>query len=651
MTDFQNIVDEDIRPQDDLFHHVNNKWKQENSIPEDEEEWGNLDILKEETWNSLYTIIEQLLPRDDIPDSDIEQKVRDFYVSGTQSDQYIEETGKETLSELFEVIDDCSEKAELSGVIGRLHMRNIYPLWDVYVDQDEKDSSRYLLRFCQGGLSLPDRDYYDLSSDKMQYFKHELEKHIPTMFQAVGHAEGSESQGKAIYAFESTLARNSKTAAELRDVEANYNKMQLSDLQELAPDIDWNAYFDALGIRPPEYISVDQPEFFKSLNRTINETDLSMLRQYLKWHTLKNVSRYMGQRIYRANFEFFGKTLSGVPEMKPLWKRVIMVVNNHIGEALGKLYIDEHFPPQAKDRMNMMTEDIKAAFAERVQRLDWMEEETKQRALEKLHNIRIEVGYPDDLRQYEELEITPDSYIDNCLNAAIHESKRELSKLGGPVDRGEWSLTPATVNAMFNPNLNKMMFPAAILQPPFFDFNGDDAVNYGGIGVVIGHELTHGFDDQGALFDTNGNLRNWWSKRDKAAFDERTRTAVQQADQYEALEGRYLNGKLTLSENIADIGGAEIAFQALEYALERREHPGKVEGHTPPERFFLNFARIWCSKKREERILRDLLSDSHAPEQFRANNTVRNMDGFYETFEVNEGDELYLKPEDRVRIW
>lgn len=652
MHDFSKIVNTDIRPQDDLYHHVNDKWLQENDIPNEEARWSNFNELLEATRGRLHSIIENLLVRDDIERGSIEQKVRDFYVSGSADARKVEEAGIDKILELFADIDKVTDKKGLAKMIGKLHLMGAYPFWCVYVDQDETDSSQYLLRLHQAGLSLPERGYYDQRKKKMKNFRDELQQHIPRMFSEIGYTRhSSDDVGQEIYAFENTLAKNSRNSTELRDVEANYNKMAPADLRKSVPRIDWEGYFASLGVNPPESLSVDQPEFFKSLDKIITDTDLSFMRQYMKWHLLRKQAFHMGERIARANFDFYGTTLSGVPSMKPLWKRMITVIDSSIGEALGRLYVDEYFPPEAKQRMEVLAGDLKKAFADRVKKLDWMEPDTKEHALEKLGNMTIKTGYPEKMLTYDDLEITPDSYIENCVNTRVYESRRQLNKLGQPVDREEWNMTPATVNAEFDPNLNKLTFPAGILQPPFFDFEADDAVNYGGIGIVIGHELTHGFDDKGSLFDANGNVRNWRSENDKMAFDERAQVVVEQADQYEVLDNHYLNGKLTLGENIADIGGAEIAYQALGYALERNGNPGKIEGFEPQERYFLNFARVWRNKMRDEMTLQFLMTNPHSPGEFRANNTVRNMDAFYETFAVNKNDEMYLEPEKRVNIW
>lgn len=651
MKNLAHIINTDIRPQDDLYRHVNDTWLRENTIPEEESRWSNFNELLEITRARLYSIIESLVERDDIEHGSVEQKVRDFYLSGSSDTQKIETAGVEKVLELFQVIDKSTDKESFANLMGRLHLMDINPLWAVGVDQDEVDSSQYLLRLHQSGLSLPARSYYDQRKKDMKYFRARLEEHIPRMFHAIGYGDSDADVGRSIYAFENKLAKRLRSTTELRDVEANYNKMSFSALETMTPAIDWANYFRALGIDPPASLSVDQPEVFRALNTFITETDAATLRQYLKWHVLRKLSPYMGERVAQANFEFYGTVLNGTPKIKPLWKRLLSAIDTSIGEAIGKLYIEVYFPPEAKQRMNVLVEDLKTAFADRIKNLVWMDPQTKSYALEKLDNTAVKIGYPEKMRTYEELDITPDSFIDNCINARIYESKRHLSKLGQPVDREEWSMTPATVNACFDPNLNKITFPAGILQPPFFDFEADDALNYGGIGAVIGHELTHGFDDMGSLFDADGNLRNWRSEKDKQAFDDRAQVLIEQADQYQVLDGYCLNGKLTLGENIADIGGANIAYQALGYGLERNGRPGKIDGFEPEERFFLNFARVWRNKIRDELALQFLLSDPHSPGEFRANNTVRNMDAFYTVFGVEQEDKQYLEPDKRVNIW
>ena len=650
MPRFSEIVQPKIRPQDDFYRHVNSKWLKKTQIPPQESVWGAFWEIEKSNLRKLRTIAEDLLLRKNLKQSSIEQKVRDFYLSGMNLG-LIEERGLKKIKAIFRRIEACKDTKDFSKLLGELHLMGINALWMPYVEPDEKNNKKYSLRFFQAGLSLPDRDYYTLQNSKIKKIRTALESHIPKMFQHIGHEFLIANIGKQILGFEKKIALSSMTATQLRDIEAQYNKFSYKQLRETFPNINWPAYFVGLSIRPPKYVVINQPKFFRQIDSLFAHGDIALRRSYLKWQLLRLTSGLLGDGIAKANFEFYGRTLLGVKKMQPRWKRTIRAVDNCIGEALGKLYISEYFPPLAKRRMEILVEDLKVVFAQRIKALPWMQPSTKKYALRKLQKTTIKIGYPKKLKTYRGLKVTPESYFDNYIKANIYNSKFHLAKLNKPVDREEWGMTPPTMNAYSNPNLNEIVFPAGILQPPLFDLGADDAINYGGIGYVIGHEMTHGFDDQGGQYDANGNLKSWQSTKDKTAFKKKAQPLVRQADSFEALPGQNLNGRLTLGENIADLGGVEVAFQAFQKAITRSSVHSGEGSYTPEQRFFLNLARVERMKIRKQKLLQMLLTDPHPPHDFRVNNTLRNMDAFYSAFGVGQDDKMYLPPKQRVKIW
>ncbi len=647
MHDFSEVVNPELRPQDDFYKFVNDKWLSNTSIPDEEGRWGNFMQLHESTLDNLYDILQGLSSNSDIKSGSIEQKVRDFYIAGLSQDKS-EKTAIAHIKSWMNEIDKSNISA-LPELLASMHAIGVDSFFSLYVDQDEEDSTNYLLRFQQSGLSLPTRDYYLDDSDNMRELRQGLISHMAAMFEAVG-ANIDKSRAEEIYNVEHELAKYSLSPAKLRNVELNYNKMSYGHFSQLIPSLNWDSYFAQLDIEPPENMSADQPAFLRNVEEVFNGKNIEILRDYLKWRLITTLSRFGSDDLAEKNFSFFGSQLNGIPSMKPRWKRVLANLNDGLGEALGQLYVERYFPQVAKDRMQILAADLKQAFAARIESLDWMQLETKQSALEKLEAIEVNVGYPDEWQSFGGLEINPDSYVENYCEAAWFETRRHLNKLGKPVDRNEWFMPPQTVNAYFSPGMNSINFPAGILQPPFFDYEADDAINYGGIGVVIGHELTHGFDDMGAQFDKHGNFKNWWSHEDKLAFEARTEVVSRQGDEYEA-HGQKMDGQLTLGESIADIGGLAIAYEALQIAKQRGRGESSPDGYSADERFFFNFARIWREHVRKEAAIRALISDEHPPSDYRVNNSLRNVEAFYEVFDVKSSDRLYIPPARRADIW
>ncbi len=648
MTKFSAMIDKRARPEDDLFLHVNNRWIKRTKIPPERAIWGSFYELREANLQKLNRIAEGLQKKKGIKPGSIEQKVRDFYLSGIHKGRNNKGTIVE-LNRLFKMVDAASGTKSLSRLIGEMHLRGIDLFWNFYVEPDQKKSSVYALRLTQAGLSLMDRDNYTRRDAKTTKLKQAFQHHAPKMFRLAGVEDPD--AGRNLWALEYQIASNSLTSTELRDVKRLYNKMSFTQLRRHVRSIDWLEYFRGLGIKSPKSVIVNQPDFMKFVGNELAHLDVPALKRYIKWHILLRVAPFLGENIARAHFEFFGTKLYGIPKLEPLWKRVISAVDSSIGEALGKLYVDRYFPPAARKRMEVLIENLRTVFADRIKKLDWMLPATKQVALKKLAKTRVKIGHPEKMENYKKLEVLPDSYLTNVLNARVFNNSEHLHRIGGPIDKDWWWMTPPTVNAYFVPEMNEIVFPAGILQPPFFDFKADDAVNYGGIGEVIGHEFTHGFDDQGSLFDGDGNLKNWRGEKDKKAFDKRAAKMKKQAADFEVLPGMKLNGKLTLGENIADLGGAEIAFEALGKALQRESTTKVIDGFNPEQRFFLNLALVEKKKARKKFIHQLLLWDPHSPGDFRVNNTVRNMESFHQTFNLKPGDKLYLPPQHRVKIW
>lgn len=650
MSEFAKIVSSQIRPQDDFYAYVNQKWISRAVIPNDMARWGSFVELREDNLLKLRKIVIELTQKKSLKPGSIEQKVRDFYLSG-RSQLQVEKTGLAELGELNRKIDKISNVTEMWGLVGELHQLSIGIFWQCYIEPNEKKSTVYSLRLNQGGLSLPSRDYYLSTTPEMRKIQQGLVAHMAKLFTASKYSLASTNAPQRIYGFEKDLAKQSMSPTELRDVEALYNKFSFRELGRLSPKINWARYFEGLGTTPPAYLVVNQPNYFKYLNQVIAKADINLLKTYLKWQALRTAAPYLGERLSKENFKFYGHLLQGIPAQPPLWKRQINAIDNYIGEALGQLYIDRHFPPEAKARMEVLVRDLKKAFAGRINQIEWMEPKTKKYALHKLGKIRVKIGHPNRLLKYGHLKISPDSYFGNVLKSERFHSRRELAKLKRPVDRKVWWMSPPTVNAYYDPNTNEMAFPAGILQPPFFDFKAEDALNYGGIGSVIGHELTHGFDDQGSLFDAEGNTKTWWSAREAAKFKQRAQVMVKQADDFEALPGEHLKGQLTLGENIADLGGAEIAYQAFGSALSRLPRSTREDDLSAQQKFFLNLALTEKETSRSAFKRQMLLTDPHSPGKFRINNTFKNMAAFHEAFELKPGDKLYLAPAQRAQIW
>ncbi|MBZ0269053.1 hypothetical protein K8I85_12915 [bacterium] len=640
--------DQAVRPQDDFFRHANGSWMDEFAIPSDLAMYGSFTQLFLDSEENVREIIEEAAA-EDAPEGSVARKVGDLFADFTD-EEGLEESGLNPLAADFERVLQANSHTDVLRLLGSYERIGGTTPFAYYIDQDEKDPTRYLVHFVQSGLGLPDRDYY-LEEDNERFAKaRDIYRGYLEKLLTLAERDAPGPRAQAIFDFEKRLAEAHWTSAETRDVERAYNLMTPKALEELAGGIAWDVYLDALGIGDEQEFVVSQPSAFAGMAQVVADTPVEVLQDYLIYRLLRNNSPFLPKRIDETHFEFTSTALSGTKEQRARWKRGVQFVNGTMGEAVGQLYVDRHFPPEAKQRIDELVGNLIRAFEIRLADLEWMSPETRKAALDKLSKFTVKVGYPDEWRDYSALEVRRGDLLGNARRAQLFENERELGKLGGPVDRNEWFMNPQTVNAYYNPGLNEIVFPAAILQPPFFDPDADDAVNYGAIGAVIGHEIGHGFDDQGRKSDGDGRLRDWWTEDDAARFQTRADALVEQYNGYSPIPGMYVNGELTLGENIGDLGGVEIAHYAYQLSLAGKPAP-VIDGLTADQRFFLGFAQIWRGQVRDELMAQLLASDPHSPLEFRVNGTLRNVTAFQDAFNVQPGDELYKAPDERVQIW
>ncbi len=644
-------MDTSVQPCQDFYQYADGNWIKANPVPPDKSRWGSFEQLADHNREILKSILDEVSPRKDWPNGSIEQKVGDFYASG-MDEAAIERAGTAPLNPWLAKVDSLKSTSGLPSLLAELRFSGLSGGFNFFVAQDQKESTRYIGILSQGGLGLPDRDYYLKEDAKSREIRDKYLAHVAKMFELAGEKPAAAAAGAAaVMDIETRLAKASLTRVENRDPQKTYNKMTLAQLDGQAPGFDWKTYFDRLGVKQVQDLNVRQPTFFKSFAELSAAVPADQWRTYLRWHVINGMANSLGKAFQDESFAFNGKVLNGIQVQEERWKRVQEATDRALGEALGQLYVRRAFSPRAKARMIELVANLRAALKERIEKLDWMGPETKAQALKKLEAFGVKVGYPDKWRDYSKLEITRSSYAENLLRSRRFESARILAKLGQPIDRTEWGMTPPTVNAYYNPTMNEIVFPAGILQPPFFDEKADEAVNYGGIGAVIGHEMGHGFDDSGSQYDGNGNLKNWWTDADRKAFKARTELLVKQFDAYEPLPRDHVNGKLTLGENIGDLGGLTIAYAALEKALAKNSRPGKIDGLTPEQRFFLNWAQIWRQNIRPEALRVRLNTDPHSPGKYRVIGPLSDMPEFYRAFGCEPGSALVRPADERVSIW
>lgn len=641
-----------VRPQDDLYRHVNGSWLDTTEIPADKPVYGAFHELHDEAELRVREIVEEAAASDAPADSD-QRKIGDLYADFLDEDA-VERLGTSPIAGELAFVAAIDSREALVTALGDLQRGGLSGAFGWWVDTDAKASDRYIVYLQQGGLGLPDESYY--REDTFAEIREKYVDHIGRML-ALGGVEGAEDVAQRVFALERTLAAGHWDRVTSRDATKAYNKLDQAALAALTPGFDWERWLT--GVRGGTgdaavlaEVVVRQPSYLEAFARALDEVPLEDWKAWLTWRVVHGTAPFLSTAFVDENFAFYGTVLSGTPELRARWKRAVSTVEGALGEAVGRLFVERHFPPAAKERMVELVANLIQAYTERITALDWMGEDTKTRALAKLERFTPKIGYPDSWRDYSALRIERGDLVGNLRRAAAFELDRELGKLGKPVDRSEWFMTPQTVNAYYNPGLNEIVFPAAILQPPFFDPGADDAVNYGGIGAVIGHEIGHGFDDQGSKYDGDGNLVDWWTEQDRARFDERTQALIKQYDVLEPAQapGHHVNGALTVGENIGDLGGLSIAYVAYRIALGGADGP-VLDGLTAAQRFFLGWAQCWRTKARDAEVAKRLAVDPHSPPEFRCNAVVRNIDAFHEAFGLAEGDGLWLDPSERVRIW
>lgn len=645
-------MDTTVSPGEDFFRYVNGNWIDNTEIPGDQGRWGSFQELREQNNKLLLEVLQDATSNTSYAASSDERKAAEFYRIGMDSLR-AEQQGLQPLAPLQEKIKALKTKQALQEYLAFEDRRGGDAFFGFGVYPDLKNSKVMAAYLGAGGIGLPERDYYLNEDAKSKETRKRYQEHVARMFELMGEAN-PQKKAETVLVIETQLAKSMLTKEEQRNPYNLYHKRSIKELNKLAPSVNWAKYLSDLGAPKLDTIIVTQPKYMEAYEKIVKSRPLEDVKTYLNWRLIDEAAPYLSNQFVQANFDFYSKYLRDVQEMSPRWKRVISVADNMIGEAIGKLYVAKAFPPEAKQQAQEMVENIKAAFGDRIRGLEWMSDSTKQKALQKLGTFTVKIGYPDEWRDYSGLTVEAGqdaSYLGNILAGNEFNFERELEKLGKPVDRKEWGMTPQTVNAYYNPLFNEIVFPAGILQPPFYDYKADAAVNYGGIGAVIGHEISHGFDDQGSRFDAEGNLKNWWSEEDFDQFNSRTGKLVNQYNTYQPMDSVFVNGQFTLGENIGDLGGLNVAYDGLQRHLQEHGHPGELDGFTPEQRFFISWATIWRTKYRPEFLRTQVLTDPHSPAMYRGNGPLVNMEAFYEAFDIKEGDEMWRPESERVIIW
>ena len=640
-------MDQSINPQDDFFRYVNNEWLKNNPIPEEYSTYGAFTEIDQRNEILIQDIINEVSQDVNAAQGSVAQKIRDFYNAGMDT-VAINERGYSELLPYFEMVDGLTDKAQLAELLGKLHSDGIGGFFYAGGSTDPTNADMVIMHLYQGGLSLTDRD--DYLKEESQEMRDKYVEHVTRMFELTGtDSESAAAKAKGILALETQLAENSMSRVDRRNPDLTNNKRTRKELQASTPNFNWDYYFNAAGAPAFDDLNVGMPDFIAKLNKIILKTDLNTIKDYLKWKIIHGSASMLSDDLSDENFNFYGNYLYGQEVQQPRWRRVLSSTSDCLGEAVGQLYVEKYFPAEAKERMLNLVGNLRVALGERIKKLDWMSDETKAKALHKLDCFNVKIGYPDKWKDYSKYEVSPESYFQNVHRAIRFENERDMAKIGKPVDKEEWFMTPQTVNAYYSPEMNEIVFPAAILQPPFFNMDADDAVNYGGIGVVIGHEMTHGFDDQGCKYDEKGNLNNWWTEEDATKFAERTAQLVKLFDEFN-VRGYQINGQLTLGENIADLGGLNIAWDAYQMTDEAKANQS-IDGFTPAQRFFISYGTIWRNNSRDKYIERQVLTDVHSPAEARVNRNLGSMPHFYEAFVIQPGSKMYIAPEERAAIW
>jgi predicted metalloendopeptidase len=644
---FLNNFDRSVRPQDDMYRFVNGAWLKNTEIPADRSNYGAFTLLSDEAEKNLRIIVEEGAAANAPTGSD-QQLIGDFY-SSYMDEARVEQLGIKPLQPELDRIAAIQDRKQLLDYLARAQLLLIDNPIGTMILADARNPDLNTLWTGQAGFGLPERDYYFSDEKRFVEIRAAYEKYIDKVLGLAGRKD-SAALAREIMAFETRLAKASWTAVQLRDVEKLYNPVTVAEAEQATPGIKWSTWLTQMGLPGSGQMVLSQQDYFQEVGKAIDDVPLATWRDYLTLRAIDSYSPYLSQAFVDANFDFYQRTLSGTPQLKPRWKRALAEVENSTGDLLGKEYVKRHFPPEAKQRMDGLVANLLKAFDASIDELEWMGPDTKKAAHDKIRNFTVKIGYPTKWKDYTGLVTRKDDLLGNVLRAREVRVKREVAKVGQPVDKTEWYMTPQTVNAYYNPLANEIVFPAAILQPPFFDMKADDAVNYGGIGAVIGHEISHGFDDQGRKFDGRGVLRDWWTDKDNELFMARAGALVKQYDAYSPIPGTNVSGELTLGENIGDLSGLAVAYKAYQLALDGRTAP-VLDGFTGDQRFFIGWSQVWARNYREDELRKRLKTDPHSPSEYRANGILRNMPAFGKAFDVKEGDKLYLPREQLVRIW
>ncbi|WP_216368536.1 M13 family metallopeptidase [Limnovirga soli] len=641
-------MDPSVKPGDNFFLYVNGGWLKTAVIPPTESSAGAGLDLYNRTKVNLKAILDDVAASKTEPGS-IEQKVGDFYASGMDSTT-IEKLGYTPIQPALQKIEGITDAAGVMSYANNAQLEGTNILYPFYVAADEKNSSMNIAVFIQGGLGLPDRDYYFKTDAATQSVVKAYQKYIQDLFTLTGDDSATAAaKMMQVYNLEKQIAASHRTNVALRDPQANYNKMAVADLDKKMPIFGWKNTLSTLQINV-DSINVGQPDFYMALNGLLKSVPVTAWKAYLRFHTINDAASALSSDFVNARFNYVGKAINGQQELKPRWERMVQRTDMNLGDAFGQLYVKKYFTEDAKKRMNELVNNLQIAFENRINQLDWMSDSTKTTAKEKLHAFLKKIGYTDKWRDYSKVNIDKNKFFDNLQSCARNEYAYQLSKVGKPVDKTEWGMTPSTINAYYNPTFNEIVFPAGILQFPFFDATADDAINYGAIGMVIGHEMTHGFDDQGAQYDKDGNLKNWWSAADNERFMAKTKLVVDLYSSFTVLDSMHINGALTQGENIADIGGINIAYDAFKMTAQGKDTV-KIDGFTPDQRFFISLAQIWRDKEKDEAMISQINNDPHSPAEFRVNGPLMNFAPFYKAFNVKEGDKMFVPEDKRIKIW
>jgi putative endopeptidase len=635
----------------DFYQYANGGWLKANPIPAAFPAWGVGNVLNEKNRDVLHEILEAAAKNVGSHKTPNEQKVGDYYAT-CMDEAKAESDGLKPLQDELDRVARINNQGTLQEEIGHLHSIGINALFTSGSTQDFKNSAEVTAEVNQGGLGLPDRDYYTKTDDKSKMLRDEYLKHVAKMFELMGDdAAKAAAEATTVVTLETKLAEASKTRVEMRDIEKLYHRMTMAQMKDIGPNFNWPVYFQRIGLAQKADVNVTSPDFFKAMDAQLTATSLDDWRTYLRWNLINTAAPALSAKFVDEDFHFKGTIIQGAKENLPRWKRCVANTDRALGEALGEVYVKKAFPPAAKARALMMVRNLEAALKSDISTLSWMGDATRKQAIVKLDAFLNKIGYPDKWRDYSSLRIDRSSYVANRLRVGEFNERRDLAKIGKPVDRMEWGMSPPTVNAYYNPQINEIVFPAGILQPPFFDAEADDALNYGGMGAVIGHEMTHGFDDQGAKFGSTGNLANWWSDADLKAFQQRAQCVIDQFNGYEVQPGLHENGKLVVGESIADLGGLVVAYAAFQKSMEGKPRPANIDGFTPEQRFFLAYARVWAGSARPEfeRLLVNL--DPHPLGRFRAIGALSNMPQFAAAFQCKSGDAMVRPEKDRCQIW